>query len=250
MSRPFAQGSFLEPSHQECSPGAICATAQAFRVCHTNSAQRGQVKKNSPRGLGSGGLGWTSRTSEGAAKSVVDLAHQRHQHRDHCERGERQPDRPRLFAFLPVCHAAEKLAVRLERKEHPESVSRYEQHRESYAQLVCERRAGRGIGLGDRRRDQERDHGQKEQPGLQSGTDPVVFLRVVFDAAEKKRRPQHEQRVGDDRAGDGRLYQHRFLAGAQRRQRDDQFGQVPQCGIEQAADRITRLGRHGLGGTT
>jgi hypothetical protein len=88
-----------------------------------------------------------------------------------------------------VCHAAEKLAVRLERKEHAESVSGNEQHREAHAQLVCERRAGRGIGFGDRRRDQERDRGQKEQPGLQSGADPVVFLRVVFDAAEEKRPP-------------------------------------------------------------
>ena len=59
--------------------------------------------------------------------------------------------------------------MRLERKEHAESVSGDEQHRQSHAQLVCERRAGRGIGFGDRRRDKERDRGQKEQPGLQSG---------------------------------------------------------------------------------
>ena len=85
-----------------------------------------------------------------------------------------------------MCHAAEKLAVRGERKKHAESVNGDEQHRESHAQLVCERRAGRGIGFGDRRRDQERDRGQKEQPGLKAGADPVVFLRMVFDAAEEK----------------------------------------------------------------
>ena len=90
---------------------------------------------------------------------------------------------------------------------------------------------------------------RKKQPGLQSGTYSVVFLRVVFDAAEEKRRPQHEQRVGDDRAGDRRLYQH-CLPGTQRRQRDDQFGQVPQRGVEQAADRIARFGSDGLGGMT
>jgi hypothetical protein len=65
----------------------------------------------------------------------------------------------------------------------------------------------------------------------------------------RKRRPQHEQAVGDDRAGDGCLHQHR-LAGAQRRERDDQFSQVSQRGVEQAADRIARLGRHRLGGMT
>src|SRR6202007_3022819 len=45
----------------------------------------------------------------------------------------------------------------------------------------------------------------------------------------------------------GRRPQHRF-AGAQRR--DDQFGQVPQGGVEQSADRVARLGSHGLGGMT
>jgi hypothetical protein len=67
--------------------------------------------------------------------------------------------------------------VGLERKEHAESVRGNEPDRQPHAQRVFERRAGCGIGLGDRRRDQERDRGQKEQPGLQSGADPVVFLR-------------------------------------------------------------------------
>jgi hypothetical protein len=40
------------------------------------------------------------------------------------------------------------------------------------------------------------------------------------------------------------------LAGAQSRERNDQFRQIPQRGIEQAADRIPRLGRHGFGGVT
>ena len=95
----------------------------------------------------------------------------------------------------------------------------------------------------------QRDRGQKEQARLQAGADPVVFLHVVLESAEQKRRAQHEQRVGDDRAGDGRLHQH-VLPGAQRGQRDDQFGQVSQRGVEQAADRIARLGRHGFGGVT
>ena len=105
------------------------------------------------------------------------------------------------------------------------------------------------VGFRDRRRNQQRDRGQEEQARLQAGADPVVFLHVVLESAEEKRRAQHEQRVGDNRAGDGRLHQH-VLPGAQGGERDDQFGQVSQRGVEQAADRIARLGRHGFGGVT
>ena len=107
----------------------------------------------------------------------------------------------------------------------------------------------RGVGLRDRRRNQQRDRGQEEQARLQAGADPVVFLHVVLESAEQKRRAQHEQRVGDNRAGNGRLHQH-VLPGAQGGERDDQFGQVSQRGVEQATDRIAGLGRHGFGGVT
>ena len=109
--------------------------------------------------------------------------------------------------------------------------------------------AAAGRRLGDGRRNQQRDRGEEEQAGLQAGADPVVFLHVVFEPAEQKRRAEHEQRVGDDRAGDGGLHQ-RVLPGAQRGERDDQFGQVAERGVEQATDRIARLGRHGFGGMT
>ena len=63
---------------------------------------------------------------------------------------------------------------------------------------------------------------------------------MVLESAEEKGRPQHEQRIGDDRAGDGRLDEH-VLTGAQGGDRDDQFGQVSQRGVEQPADGIARL---------
>ena len=75
---------------------------------------------------------------------------------------------------------------------------------------------------------------------------PVELLHVVLEAAEQERRAQHEQRVGDDRAGDRRLHQH-VLARAQRGQRDDQLGQVSERRIEQPADRIAGLRRDGFG---
>ena len=54
-----------------------------------------------------------------------------------------------------------------------------------------------------------------------------------------------KQCVGHNRSGDGCLHQ-RVLPGAQRGQRDDQFGQVAQRSVEKATDGITRFGRHGL----
>ena len=84
---------------------------------------------------------------------------------------------------------------------------------------------------------------------MHAGADAVVFLDVIFESAEEKGRAQHEQRVGDDRAGQGRLHQH-VLPGAQGGERNDQFRQIAQRGIEQATDRIPRLGRHGFGGVT
>jgi hypothetical protein len=73
---------------------------------------------------------------------------------------------------------------------------------------VQRRRANDVTEQHEHRRHEQRDRGQKEQPGLQAGADPVVFLGVVVEAAEQKGRPQHEQRVGGDRAGDGGLDPH------------------------------------------
>jgi hypothetical protein len=69
----------------------------------------------------------------------------------------------------------------------------------------------------------------------------------MLEPAEQKRRAQHEQRVGDDRAGDGGLHKH-ILPGAQRSERDQQLGQISQGGIEQAANHIAGPGRHGFCG--
>ena len=90
---------------------------------------------------------------------------------------------------------------------------------------------------------------RKSRPACRRALTRLYSCDVVLESAEQKRRAQHEQRVGDNRAGDGRLHQH-VLPGAQGGQRDDQFGQVSQRGVEQAADRIARLGRHGFGGVT
>ena len=71
---------------------------------------------------------------------------------------------------------------------------------------------------------------RKSRPVCKSSADAIVFLRVVFNAAEKKRRPQHEQRVGDDRAGNGRLHEHE-LPGAQGGERDDHSVRFPSVAL-------------------
>jgi hypothetical protein len=48
-------------------------------------------------------------------------------------------------------------------------------------------------------------------------------------------------------AGNGRLHQG-MLPGVQRCERNDKFGQVSERGVERAADRVARPGRHGFGG--
>ena len=99
----------------------------------------------------------------------------------------------------------------------------------------------------DRRRDEDRDHSQKQHAGLQTGIGPVELLHMVLQSAEQERRAQHEQRIGDDHAGDRCLHQH-ILPRAQRGQRNDELGQIAEGGVEQAADAVARFGRHGFGG--
>ncbi len=69
---------------------------------------------------------------------------------------------------------------------------------------------------------------------------------MVLEAAEQKRRPQHEQRVGDDRTGD-RMILPGCTVRRRRGQRDDQFGQVSKRGVEQPASGVARLCRNGFG---
>jgi len=77
------------------------------------------------------------------------------------------------------------------------------------AQILCGARQGAEIKIGMYF---IRAIGTMSQPGLKAGADPIVFLHVELESAEEKRRAQHEQRVGDNGAGDGRFHQY-VLAG-------------------------------------
>ncbi len=67
---------------------------------------------------------------------------------------------------------------------------------------------------------------------MQSGAGPIVLLNVVPETADKKGRAEHEERVGNDGAGD-RAFHQRVLPGMERRSGDHQLGQVSQGRIEQ-----------------
>ena len=143
----------------------------------------------------------------------------------------------------------ENLAVRLERKYQAQTVRHHEHHGQAHAQMLHERGCLRRVGFTDSRGHQQGDGRQKQQAGLQPGVHPVELLHVMCESAEEKGRAQHEQRVGDNGPGDGGLHQH-VLPDAHGGERDDQFGQVLQRGVEQAANRIAGFGGDGFGGMT
>jgi hypothetical protein len=106
---------------------------------------------------------------------------------------------------------------------------------------------GVGVGSHDGRWDEQGDGGEEQQSGLHAGSDPVELLGVELETAKEKGRAEHEQRVGDNGAGNGSLHQHVF-PGTQGGQCDDQFRQVAKCGVEQTAHRIACFRRDRLRG--
>jgi hypothetical protein len=55
---------------------------------------------------------------------------------------------------------------------------------------------------------------------MQPSAGAIVFLNVVLETAEQKRRSQHEKRIGNDSASDRCFHKH-VLSGVKRGQRDD-----------------------------
>jgi hypothetical protein len=141
------------------------------------------------------------------------------------------------------------MAVRLEREQQAQSVSNDQQYGQCDAELVGQRGTRHQVGFGDRRRTHERNRGQKEQTGIQTGASAVVLLDVVLEAAEKKGCSEQEKHVGHNSAGYGALHQ-RIFPGTERRRCNDQFRQIAQRRVEQSADRVAGHFRHRFGRVT
>ena len=90
------------------------------------------------------------------------------------------------------------------------------------------------------------DDGDEHHRAVNAGRLRIELQRVVAKSAEQEAEPQDQQQVEKDCA-DQRRGHHRIKSRLQRHDADDQFREVPESGIEQAADRIAGVVRKVLG---
>lgn len=109
--------------------------------------------------------------------------------------------------------------------------------------------SARETAEGDGRGNEQGEGGEEEKGGLESRADAVELLGMVFQSPEEEGSAEHEERIRDDGSGDGGFHEQVF-SGAQGRESDDEFGQIPEGGIEEAAHGIAGLRGNGLGGMT
>src|SRR5947209_8512231 len=84
----------------------------------------------------------------------------------------------------------------------------------------------------------ETDDRDDEHRDLNPGRLPGEVLRLVLHAPREHAQPEDQQKVPDDRAGERCLDDFRQTA-RQRKDRDDEFGRVPECRVQEAADAGT-----------
>ena len=94
--------------------------------------------------------------------------------------------------------------------------------------------------LGQHRRHKQGDGGEEQQARLKSGAYPIELLLVMAQSTDQESSAEHEQRVAHNGSGNRRLDQE-VLSGLQGSQRNDEFGQVAKCGVEQSANRFAGL---------
>ena len=103
------------------------------------------------------------------------------------------------------------------------------------------------VGQREHRRDEQADQGEHEERGVRSGDLRAERLRSVADAAEQDAGAHHQEQVADDRSSQGRLDDF-DQAGLERKEGDDQLGDVAKGRVQDAADlragqRAEPLGR-------
>jgi hypothetical protein len=136
--------------------------------------------------------------------------------------------------------ARKELLVRDQRVDEVQDVDREQRDRDGEVErpgpdLRQSRRRG-----AVRRRNDQRDHGERQHRRLRARGQRVVLLLVLAQAAEEHRQAEREEHVPEDRARERRLH-HVVEAGAQRGEGDDQLGHVAEGRVEQAADAGARL---------
>ena len=161
----------------------------------------------------------------------------------------RPAHRPRRFAGLGVSALPKNLAVRLEREQQAQSVGGDEQHRQTHAQLLGERRRRRRVGFETAEGTSSAIVARKSRPACRRALTRLYSCTWCLSPPSRNDAPSmNNVLVTIAPAMDA--FTSMYCPARNARQRDDQFGQVSQRGVEQAADRIARLGRHGFGGMT
>src|SRR3989442_1732502 len=84
----------------------------------------------------------------------------------------------------------------------------------------------------------EADDRDDEHRDLDPGRLPGEMLHLVLHAAREHAQPEDQKQVPDDRAGERRLHDLRQTA-RQGKDRDDEFGRVPERRVQEAADSGT-----------
>jgi hypothetical protein len=121
-----------------------------------------------------------------------------------------------------------------ERKRVADDQRDRNQHR-----LLGDRALARTAREREHRRDEQADDGDNEQGRVGCRHARAECLGPMPQPADQHARPEHEQQVPDDRAGQRRL-DDLDQAFAQREERDDQLGDIAERGIEDAADLRAR----------
>ena len=165
----------------------------------------------------------------------------------HDDRGPRRPGRPAVALRRPV--AAERLARVRELVDQREHVARDQDDRDEHRFLGQRALRRRRLEVNANTAGTNRPMTRAARAATRSTT-AIRWLNVCVPCRNppiEHARPEHEQQVADDRAGQRRL-DDLDQPGLQREERDDQLGDVAERRVEDAADlragqRAESLGR-------
>ena len=177
------------------------------------------------------------------------LAHQRHQHSHARQRGQCQANRPRRLASLAMLRAAKELAMGLEREHHAQSVRDDEQQRQPTLNFCVNAPALPGVGLRDRRRNQQRDRARKSRPACKRALTRLYSCTWYLSPPRRNDAPSmNSVLVTIAPAMDA--FTSMYCPARNAVSAMTSSVRLPKRGVEQTADGIARLGRHRLGGMT
>jgi len=140
-----------------------------------------------------------------------------------------------MRVFGDVSHRREQVLVRLEAEEQTSEVEQNQHDGNGERHLAIEQLAVRRTDMVQCSRQKQGKSSDGEQRDAGTGAALVKLLLFVLGAAGKEAGAEHEQEVGDDRAGDGG-FDDLDETGVERHQGDDQFAGIAKRGADQTTD--------------